>query len=77
LRFDGGGAWQPAVLGESPVAMVWTPWSYAWSIPRPGQITIEVRATDGEGNSQPLVRDPDRKDDYELNTAHRISVNVL
>ena len=77
LRFEGGGAWQTAVLGESPVAMVWTPWSYAWSIPRPGQIMIEVRATDGEGNGQPLVRDPDRKDDYELNTAHRISVNVL
>ncbi len=77
LRFDGDGAWQPAVLGESPVAMVWTPWSYAWSIPRPGQYTIEVRATDGEGNSQPLVRDPDRKDDYELNTPHRISVKVL
>jgi DMSO/TMAO reductase YedYZ molybdopterin-dependent catalytic subunit len=76
LRFDGGGAWQTAVLGESPVAMVWTPWSYAWSIPRLGQITIEVRATDGEGNRQPLARDPVRKDDYELNTAHRISVRV-
>jgi len=77
LRFDGTGKWQPAVLGESPVAMVWTPWSYRWNISRPGQYTIEVRATDGEGNSQPVVRDPDRKDDYELNTPHRISVKVL
>jgi DMSO/TMAO reductase YedYZ molybdopterin-dependent catalytic subunit len=76
VRFDSNGAWQPAVLGESPAAMVWTPWSYAWSIPRPGQYTIEVRATDDQGNSQPVVRDPDRKDDYELNTPHRISVNV-
>jgi len=76
LRFDGNGAWQPAVLGESPAAMVWTPWSFAWNIPRAGQYSIEVRATDSDGNSQPLTRDPDRKDDYELNTPHRISVTV-
>jgi DMSO/TMAO reductase YedYZ molybdopterin-dependent catalytic subunit len=76
LRFDGSGAWQPAVLGDSSAAMVWTPWSYAWTISRPGQHTIEVRATDDAGNSQPLARDPDRKDDYELNTPHRVSVKV-
>jgi DMSO/TMAO reductase YedYZ molybdopterin-dependent catalytic subunit len=76
LRFDGNGAWQPAELGDSPVAMVWTPWSYAWGVPRTGQYKIEVRATDAEGNSQPVLRDPERKDEYELNTPHRISVNV-
>ncbi len=76
LRFDGSGAWQPAVLGESPAPLVWTPWSYAWNSPPVGQHTIEVRATDSEGNRQPEGRDPDRKDDYELNTPHRISVKV-
>jgi DMSO/TMAO reductase YedYZ molybdopterin-dependent catalytic subunit len=77
LRFDSDGKWQSAALGESSTAMVWTPWRYTWTIPRPGQYTIEVRATDDAGNSQPAVRDPDRKDDYELNTLHRISVKVL
>ena len=76
LRFDSGGTWQPAVLGEAAIPLVWTPWSFAWSIPRARQYVIEVRATDEAGNSQPLARDPDRKDDYELNTPHRISVNV-
>jgi len=76
LRFDGSGAWQAAVLGESPAPLVWTPWSYAWNSPPVGQHTIEVRATDSDGNAQPLMRDPDRKDDYELNTPHRISVKV-
>lgn len=76
LRFDASGPWQPAVLGESPAPMVWTPWSCAWNIPRPAPYTIEVRATDDTGNRQPLARDPDRKDDYELNTPHRISVSV-
>lgn len=76
VRFDGNGAWQPAVLSESPGAMVWTPWSFAWSIPRAGKYVLEVRATDDGGNAQPVLRDPDRKDDYELNTPHRISVTV-
>lgn len=76
LRFDASGPWQMAVLGESPAPMVWTPWNSAWTIPHSGPYTIEVRATDDTGNSQPLARDPDRKDDYELNTPHRISVNV-
>jgi DMSO/TMAO reductase YedYZ molybdopterin-dependent catalytic subunit len=76
LRFDGNGAWQPATLSDAAEAMVWTAWSYAWTTPRVGQHTIEVRATDDAGNSQPLARDPDRKDDYELNAPHRINVNV-
>jgi DMSO/TMAO reductase YedYZ molybdopterin-dependent catalytic subunit len=76
LRFDGKGEWQPAVLGESAVPMVWTAWSYAWNIPRADHYTIEVRATDDAGNGQPMARDPDRRDEYELNTPHRIGVNV-
>jgi DMSO/TMAO reductase YedYZ molybdopterin-dependent catalytic subunit len=75
LRFDGG-AWQTAVLGDSPAPLVWTPWFYAWSIARPAAYTIEVRATDDAGDTQPLARDPDRKDDYELNVPHRIGVTA-
>jgi DMSO/TMAO reductase YedYZ molybdopterin-dependent catalytic subunit len=76
LRFDGNGAWQAAILNEVPVPRVWTPWSYAWEAPRAGQHSIEVRATDDAGNTQPLARDSARKDEYELNTPHRIVVKV-
>jgi DMSO/TMAO reductase YedYZ molybdopterin-dependent catalytic subunit len=76
LRFNGSGPWQPVVLGESPTSMVWVPWTYAWTIPRPAQYLIEVRATDDRGDSQPLLRDRDRKDYYELNTPHRIMVEA-
>jgi DMSO/TMAO reductase YedYZ molybdopterin-dependent catalytic subunit len=76
LRFDGAGAWQPATLAESPVAMVWTAWSFEWQISRPGPHTLEVRAVDEEGHAQPDARDPDRKDAYELNTPQRITVSV-
>ena len=72
----GGGAWQAANLSASPVALKWTPWSYEWRVPGPGRYTLEVRATDEEGRSQPEVRDPDRKDPYELNTPHRLNVGV-
>jgi DMSO/TMAO reductase YedYZ molybdopterin-dependent catalytic subunit len=75
LRFDTKGEWQPAVLAPSATATVWTPWSFEWSIPRSDHYSIEARATDDSGNSQPVVRDPNRKDDYELNTPHRIAVN--
>jgi DMSO/TMAO reductase YedYZ molybdopterin-dependent catalytic subunit len=53
-----------------------TPWSYEWRVPGSGRYALEVRATDDEGRSQPEVRDPDRKDPYELNTPHRVSVSV-
>jgi DMSO/TMAO reductase YedYZ molybdopterin-dependent catalytic subunit len=76
LRFDENGPWQPAELSQSPTPMVWTPWSLPWKIPQPHPYKIEVRATDDQGNTQPLSRDPDRKDDYELNTPHRITVTA-
>jgi DMSO/TMAO reductase YedYZ molybdopterin-dependent catalytic subunit len=76
IRFDGSGPWQAALLNEVPAPRVWTSWSYTWAVPRSGPHAIEVRATDDAGNSQPLARDPVRKDEYELNTPHRITVKV-
>jgi DMSO/TMAO reductase YedYZ molybdopterin-dependent catalytic subunit len=76
VRVEGIGDWQPATLQALPVALVWTPWSYDWHIPRSGQYTLQVRATDEDGNTQPDARDPDRKDPYQLNTPHRVRVNV-
>ena len=76
VRVNGSGDWQPATLRASPVAMVWTPWNYDWHIAGTGQYTLDVRATDEDGNIQPDARDADRKDAYELNTPHRVKVNV-
>jgi DMSO/TMAO reductase YedYZ molybdopterin-dependent catalytic subunit len=77
VRLSGGGDWQRASLEAMPAAMVWTPWSYDWHIPRPGQYTLEIRASDEDGNTQPDARDPNRKDLYELNTPQRVGVKVL
>jgi DMSO/TMAO reductase YedYZ molybdopterin-dependent catalytic subunit len=70
------GNWQPASLAVSSGSVVWTPWSYDWRIPASGAYTLKVRASDDEGHTQPEVRDPDRKDPYELNTCHRVNVSV-
>jgi DMSO/TMAO reductase YedYZ molybdopterin-dependent catalytic subunit len=75
VRVDGA-AWQLANLSASAAAMIWSRWSYEWQVSGTGGHTLEVRATDADGRSQPDVRDPDRKDPYELNTPHRVSVRV-
>ena len=72
-----GGDWQPANFSASSDALIWTPWNYEWHVSGPGRYTLEARATDEDGHTQPEVRDPDRKDPYELNTPHRVNVSVL
>ena len=67
-------AWQTASLDSSPAPYIWTRWSCDWHVPGPGKYTLEVRATDSDGNTQPALRDIARQDAYELNTPHRISV---
>jgi DMSO/TMAO reductase YedYZ molybdopterin-dependent catalytic subunit len=76
LATGGSGNWQAASLAVSSGAMVWTPWSYEWQIPAPGEYTLKVRASDDEGYTQAEIRDSQRKDAYELNTCHRVSVSV-
>jgi sulfite oxidase len=76
IRIGPGGTWQPATLTPPPAAMVWTPFSFDWNIARPGSYTLELRAIDDDGHAQPDVRDPDRKDFYELNTPARVNVSV-
>ena len=66
--------WQSATLRATQSPYVWTRWSYDWRVPGPGKYTLEVRATDDAGTTQPSERDRSRQDAYELNTCHRISV---
>jgi len=44
---------QPAALGDQ-ISRAWTPWSFEWTPPGPGDFVLSVRATDAEGNTQPL-----------------------
>jgi DMSO/TMAO reductase YedYZ molybdopterin-dependent catalytic subunit len=68
--------WQPAMLSASSSPLVWTRWSLDWQPPSPGTYTLQLRATDQDGNSQPETRDPERKDPYELNHCNQVRVVV-
>ena len=63
---DGGGAWTPVKLESSSKPFSWVRWNYSWAA-SPGTHVLMSRATDTTGRRQPLLRDPSRKDGYELN----------
>jgi DMSO/TMAO reductase YedYZ molybdopterin-dependent catalytic subunit len=54
VRVDGG-AWQQARLAEVPSADTWRQWVWVWDA-TPGSHTLEVRATDTTGATQPERR---------------------
>jgi DMSO/TMAO reductase YedYZ molybdopterin-dependent catalytic subunit len=53
VEFGVDGVWQDAVLETSPDRFAWRRWSCIWDA-TPGDHTLSCRATDAEGNSQPL-----------------------
>ncbi|MFO0889855.1 MAG: molybdopterin-dependent oxidoreductase [Isosphaeraceae bacterium] len=60
---DGGKSWALATLLGEPVRFAWRFWEHGWRTPsEPGRHLLMARATDTRGRTQPLVRDPDRRD---------------
>jgi DMSO/TMAO reductase YedYZ molybdopterin-dependent catalytic subunit len=59
---DGGKSWQEAKLLDRSVRYGWRLWEYRWQTPpKAGRHTLLARATDQQGHTQPLERDPDRR----------------
>jgi DMSO/TMAO reductase YedYZ molybdopterin-dependent catalytic subunit len=59
---DGGQTWQPAQLLDEAVPFAWRLWEFNWSVPAgPGRYSLQARATDRAGHSQPTAHDPDRR----------------
>jgi len=54
LSADGGQSWQEAILGEDLGKYSFRPWSAVFTPPRPGQYTLQVRAINRIGQSQPI-----------------------
>lgn len=50
---DGGATWSDAQLGDQPPRFAWRRWTAQW-IATTGRHTLMVRATDTEGNRQPV-----------------------
>jgi DMSO/TMAO reductase YedYZ molybdopterin-dependent catalytic subunit len=73
---DGGTSWQSAKLVDKPVAFAWRLWEYEWRAPKdPGRHTLMARAADDRGRSQPMERDPGRRN-YMISHVLPIEVEV-
>jgi DMSO/TMAO reductase YedYZ molybdopterin-dependent catalytic subunit len=68
------GAWQTCALGEALGEESWVQWKTTWDA-TPGDHEIQVRATDGDGELQPLGPKAPRPDGAE--GYHRIRVRVV
>jgi len=65
VSVDAGRSWTAAEFEAAPKRFAWARWKYLWSAP-PGEHVLMSRAAD-DASSQPIKRDPARKDGYEMN----------
>jgi len=74
---DGGQTWRPAELLDEAVPFTWRLWEFSWTPPAaPGRHTLQARATDRAGHSQPTAHDPDRRN-YMINRVASVEVMVV
>ena len=71
---DGGASWSQTHLGEPVSAFAWRQWTFQWAA-LPGRHTLCVRATDSQGNTQP-VEQPWNYQGMGNNMVHRVEVLV-
>lgn len=55
ISTDGGASWIPAKLGHEQAHYAWRLWSYDWKPERGGDYSIQSRATDTQGRTQPAA----------------------
>ena len=72
---DGCASWLDADVGEPASAFAWTPWTFDWDSSTPGEHELSPRATDAEGNTQPLEQ-PWNLHGFANNMVQRVPVEV-
>jgi sulfite oxidase len=55
ISTDDGATWTPAKLGHDQSHYAWRLWTYDWKAPKAGDYTIQSRATDSQGRTQPSI----------------------
>jgi DMSO/TMAO reductase YedYZ molybdopterin-dependent catalytic subunit len=53
ISTDNGTTWNPAKLGHDQAHYAWRLWTYDWKAAKPGDYTIQSRATDTQRRTQP------------------------
>ena len=72
---DDNRTWGPAQVQETRSPYAWQHWEYQWEVSRPGYYLIRSRATDSQGNTQPLQA-PWNFRGYAVNSIHAVPVTV-
>jgi hypothetical protein len=54
ISTDDGATWMAAELVGNRLPYIWTVWKYRFAPQRAGHYWVRVRATDGDGRSQPV-----------------------
>jgi DMSO/TMAO reductase YedYZ molybdopterin-dependent catalytic subunit len=54
VSVDNGNTWSPAEFIGPFEAYAWRQWQFVWRVKEPGDYTILARATDADGNQQPM-----------------------
>lgn len=76
LSTDGGVTWNPATLLNESQINTWRLWSFRWQTPdAPGTTTLLARATDTNGNTQPMQHDRNHAD-YMIHFCLPIKVQI-
>ncbi|MEY2540132.1 MAG: hypothetical protein QOG67_3872 [Verrucomicrobiota bacterium] len=75
VSVDGGATWSEAILDRKAERNAWRLWEHQWTPSKPGKYTLVARATDSNGRTQPIERDPDRGT-YMINHLLPVNVNV-
>lgn len=76
LTTDGGLTWHETTLLGDSIPNAWRLWEFNWKTPaKAGAQSLIVRATDSQGRTQPIGRDPDRGT-YMINHLLPIGVEV-
>jgi len=55
ISTDEGASWKTAHLGHEEAHYAWRLWSVDWKPAKPGDYTIQARATDSQGRTQPAT----------------------
>ncbi|AIE87490.1 sulfite oxidase [Fimbriimonas ginsengisoli] len=73
---DGGENWSEARLTGNPERFAWQLWEHDWVAPATGPCFLMARATDADGNVQPVTRDLDREN-YMINHVIPVTVEIV
>lgn len=76
LSINFGKTWEKAQLKKAVNRTAWQEWAIDLSFPKNGYYEVWAKATDSEGNSQPLVVPGWNPKGYLNNAAHRIALKV-